>query len=95
MLNKVFYEGVVKKEYKVISKIYHVIYENSRRFKGHMHDFLDDVGILNYFKVVHRRTNTIVPVEVNWYPPDPGESLMCCDGASVDNPGDARVGVIA
>ncbi|XP_026443907.1 uncharacterized protein LOC113344070 [Papaver somniferum] len=75
-------------------RVYQIIRDNSSRMKGHMHNTQDDLRILNYFRVQHRSCKINIPVEISWTPPNPEEILICCDGASLGNPGQAGSGVI-
>ncbi|XP_026438584.1 uncharacterized protein LOC113337120 [Papaver somniferum] len=61
---------------------------------GYMYNNEGDLRIMNYFRVQHRSSRVSTPVEVSWAPPNPGEIMICCDGASFGNPGHARAGVI-
>ena len=74
-------------------RVYQVIRDNSFRMKGHMFNTQEDLRILNYFRVKHRSCKTSIPLEVRWSPPNPGEIMICCDGASRGNPGQAGCGV--
>ncbi|XP_026399124.1 uncharacterized protein LOC113294974 [Papaver somniferum] len=59
-----------------------------------MHNTAADWDILNFFRVKHRQVKHSIPVECSWSPPDVGELLLCCDGASKDIPGTAGAGVV-
>ncbi|XP_026437402.1 uncharacterized protein LOC113335592 [Papaver somniferum] len=54
---------------------------------------MEDLRILNYFKVKHRSCKVSSPIEVRWDPPFQDEIMICCDGASLGNPGPAGAGV--
>lgn len=60
-----------------------------------MHNTVEDLRILDFFRVCHRKLRVIQPIACFWSPPEPGELLLCCDGASRGNPGVAGAGVIA
>lgn len=77
------------------SRIYQLIHENSLPMTGYMHNSCEDLRILNYFKVKHRRVKQMIPIECCWRPPEPDELLLCCDGASSGNPGNAGAGNVA
>ncbi|XP_026378584.1 uncharacterized protein LOC113273024 [Papaver somniferum] len=62
--------------------------------KGYMHNTLEESRILNYFKVRHRSCKTSTPIEISWTPPNQDEIMICCDGASFGNPGQASSGVV-
>ncbi|XP_026378315.1 uncharacterized protein LOC113272731 [Papaver somniferum] len=75
-------------------RVYQVIRDNYIRMKDHMHNTLEELRILNYFKVRHRSCKTSTPIEISWSPPDQDEIMVCCDGASFGNPGQAGAGVV-
>ncbi|XP_026383352.1 uncharacterized protein LOC113278832 [Papaver somniferum] len=75
-------------------RVYQTIRDNSSRMKGNMHNTQGDLRILNYFRVQHRSCKVNIPMEISWTPPNPDEILICCDGASMGNPGQAGSGVI-
>ncbi|XP_026417344.1 uncharacterized protein LOC113312823 [Papaver somniferum] len=58
-----------------------------------MFNTLEDLRILNYFKVSHRSCKNSTPIEIYWSPPEVGEIIICCDGASLGNPGQVGAGV--
>ncbi|XP_026398829.1 uncharacterized protein LOC113294661 [Papaver somniferum] len=93
LCNKAFFEDIAVQWLGFKGRLYQVIRDNSIRMKGHMHNNLDDLRILNYFKVRHRSCKFSTPIEVSWTPPNPGEIMICCDGASLGNPGHAGYGV--
>ncbi|XP_026378216.1 uncharacterized protein LOC113272618 [Papaver somniferum] len=59
-----------------------------------MYNILDDLRILNYFRVQHRSCKIYLPKEVTWNPPNQDEIMLCCDGASFGNPDQAGAGVV-
>ncbi|XP_026433628.1 uncharacterized protein LOC113331058 [Papaver somniferum] len=75
-------------------RVYQVIRDNSIRMKGHMHNTLEELRILNYFKVQHRSCKTSTPIEISWTLRNQDEIMICCDGASFGNPGQAGSGVV-
>lgn len=94
MINKLWYEGKTTQPYKLKSKVFRAVQENSRRFKQNIRPG-EDVNILNYFNVTRRSLKTTTSVECTWIPPDLDELMICCDGAAEDNPGNAGIGVVA
>ncbi|XP_026459430.1 uncharacterized protein LOC113360098 [Papaver somniferum] len=74
-------------------RVYQVIRDNSIQMRGHMYNTQEDFRILNYFRVQHRSSKFSTPKAVSWLPPNPGEIMICCDGASRGNPGLAGAGV--
>ncbi|XP_026433406.1 uncharacterized protein LOC113330810 [Papaver somniferum] len=62
--------------------------------KGHMYNTLEELRILNYFKVWHRSCKTSTPIEISWTPLNQDEIMICCDGASFGNPGQDGSGVV-
>ncbi|XP_026377719.1 uncharacterized protein LOC113272019 [Papaver somniferum] len=66
---------------------------NSIRMKGFMFNIVDDLRILNYFKVQHRVCKNSTPVEISWSPSELGEIMICCDGASLGNQSQAGASV--
>ncbi|XP_026428897.1 uncharacterized protein LOC113324823 [Papaver somniferum] len=74
-------------------RVYQVIQDNSIRMKGHVYNNVEDLRILNYFKVQHRPCKISTPIEVSWSPPNQYEIMICCDGTSLGNPGQAGAGV--
>ncbi|XP_026452903.1 uncharacterized protein LOC113353552 [Papaver somniferum] len=74
-------------------RVYQVIHDNSIRMKGHVYNNMEELRILNYFKVHHRSCRVSTPIEVSWSPPNQDEIMICCDGASLGNPVQAGAGV--
>lgn len=93
--NKITYAGAKANWYKFRQRVFQLIHDNSRRMKGYMHNTVEDLKVLNYLRVAHRKTKVITPVECFWLPPDRDELLLCCDGASRGNPGVAGAGAVA
>ncbi|XP_026419460.1 uncharacterized protein LOC113315387 [Papaver somniferum] len=91
--NKVYFEDAVVHWLGFKGRFYHLIRDNSIRMKGHMNNTMEDLRILNYFKVKHRSCKVSSPIEVRWCPPNQDEIMICCDGASLGNPCPAGVGV--
>ncbi|XP_026454941.1 uncharacterized protein LOC113356133 [Papaver somniferum] len=71
------------------------MHEYSVRMKGFMHNTVDDLRVMNYFRVKFRRVKQYDPIQCCWFPPDQREMLLCCDRASRNNPGVAGAGVVA
>ncbi|XP_026428646.1 uncharacterized protein LOC113324546 [Papaver somniferum] len=92
--NKSYFENMDFQWLGFKGRVYQVIRDNSIRMKGHMHNTLEELCILNYFKVRHRSCKTSTPIEISWSPPDQDEIMICCDGASFGNPGQAGAGVV-
>ncbi|XP_026378452.1 uncharacterized protein LOC113272874 [Papaver somniferum] len=91
--NKVYFEDVVAHWLGFKGRVYQLIRDNSMRMKGHMNNTMEDLRILNYFKVKHRSCKVSSPIEVRWCPPNQDEIMICCDGASLGNPGPTGAGV--
>ncbi|XP_026435319.1 uncharacterized protein LOC113333013 [Papaver somniferum] len=91
--NKVFFEGAVINWMGFKGRVYQVIRDNLIRLKGYMFNTVENLCILNYFKVQHRSCKLSMPIEVSWSPPEVGEVMICCDGASLGNPVQAGAGV--
>lgn len=72
-----------------------LIQEYSVRLQGYMRNSVEELLILDYFKVRHRQVRDFQPVECSWSPPNENEFLLCCDGAARGNPGVAGAGVVA
>ncbi|XP_026410380.1 uncharacterized protein LOC113305574 [Papaver somniferum] len=92
--NKSYFEDMAVQWLGFKGRLYQVIRDNSIRMKGHMHNNLEDLRILNYFKVRHRSCKTSTPIEVSWNPLNQDEIMICCDGASFGNPGQDGSGVV-
>ncbi|XP_026399735.1 uncharacterized protein LOC113295618 [Papaver somniferum] len=65
------------------------------RLKSFMRNSAEDVIILDFFRVNHRRVKFLQPTECFWEPPEENEIQLCCDGAARGNPGVAGAGVVA
>ncbi|XP_026400460.1 uncharacterized protein LOC113296368 [Papaver somniferum] len=63
--------------------------------KGYMKSNVEDVFILDYFRVQHRRVKGQQPVECFWQPPKSDELQICCDGAAKEILGRYGAGVVA
>ncbi|XP_026383956.1 uncharacterized protein LOC113279476 [Papaver somniferum] len=71
-----------------------LIHEYSYRLKSFMYNSVEDVRILNLFRVAHRKVKHVEPITCYWKPPESNELLLCCDGAACGNPGVAGAGVV-
>ncbi|XP_026439640.1 uncharacterized protein LOC113338426 [Papaver somniferum] len=91
--NKVYFEDAVVHWLGFKGRVYQLIRDNSIRMKGHMNNTMEDLRILNYFKVKHISCKVSSPIEVRWCPSNQDEIMICCDGASLGNPGPTGVGV--
>ncbi|XP_026420067.1 uncharacterized protein LOC113316049 [Papaver somniferum] len=93
--NKFVYEN--KKDcWSFIQKsVFNQVMEYSRRIKGYMYNTVEDLRVLDFFKVSHTKVKTLEPVECRWSTPDFGELLLCSDGAARGNPGVAGAGFVA
>ncbi|XP_026433075.1 uncharacterized protein LOC113330483 [Papaver somniferum] len=87
--NKSYFDNMALQWLVFKGRVYQVIRDNSIRMKGHMYNTLEELRILNYFKVRHRSCKTSTPIEISWTPPNQDEIMICCDGASFGNPGQA------
>ncbi|XP_026417104.1 uncharacterized protein LOC113312575 [Papaver somniferum] len=94
LCNKAYYENMRVQWLELKGQVHQVIRDNSIRMKGHMYNALDDFRILNFFRVEHRSCKHSVPIEVTWKPPNPDELMICCDGASLGNPGQDGSGIV-
>ncbi|XP_026450762.1 uncharacterized protein LOC113350872 [Papaver somniferum] len=92
--NKSYFDNMAVQWLGFKGRVYQVIRDNSIRMKGHMHNTLEELRILNYFKVQHRSCKTSTPIEISWTPPNQDEIMICCDDASFENPGQAGSGVV-
>lgn len=61
--NKITYVGAKANWYKLRQRVFQLIHDNSRRMNGYMHNTVEDLKVLNYFRVAHRKTKVITPVE--------------------------------
>ncbi|XP_026443244.1 uncharacterized protein LOC113343176 [Papaver somniferum] len=94
MRNKCIFEKQ-KPSWGLFSKrVLKLIQEYSVRLKGFMRNSVEDMVLLDYFRVVHRSVRHQQPIEVLWQPPELNEILICCDGAARGNPGIAGAGVV-
>ncbi|XP_026455070.1 uncharacterized protein LOC113356215 [Papaver somniferum] len=75
--------------------VFNQIQEYSGRLKGYMYNTVDDLRILDFFKVRHRQVKLHDPVECRWVPPEVDELMLCCDGAARGNPEVVGAGVVA
>ncbi|XP_026416903.1 uncharacterized protein LOC113312360 [Papaver somniferum] len=92
--NKAYFENAPIHWLGFKGRVYQMIRDNSIRMKGHMFNNVEDLRILNYFRVQHRSCKISIPLEIRWFPPNPDEIMICCDGASMGNPGQAGAGVM-
>ncbi|XP_026443385.1 uncharacterized protein LOC113343412 [Papaver somniferum] len=76
-------------------RVFNLIHEYSARMTGYMFNKVEDLEILNFFRVKCRRVKMLEPVECFWQPHMHNLLLLCCDGASRGNPGVAGAGVVA
>ncbi|XP_026378408.1 uncharacterized protein LOC113272826 [Papaver somniferum] len=76
-------------------RVFNFIHEYSDRMKGCMLNRVEDLEILDFFRVKCRKVKILEPVECLWQPPMQNQLLLFCDGASRGNPGAAGAGVVA
>ncbi|XP_026417275.1 uncharacterized protein LOC113312753 [Papaver somniferum] len=76
------------------NKVSNQIHEYSVRLKGYMYNSQEDLQLLSFFRVRHRRVKHAVPKECFWEPPGSNELMLCSDGAAHGNPGRAGAGVV-
>ncbi|XP_026378657.1 uncharacterized protein LOC113273104 [Papaver somniferum] len=76
-------------------RVFNFIHEYSDRMKGCMLNRVEDMEILDFFRVKCRKVKMLEPVECLWQPPMQNQLLLCCDGASRGNPGVAGAGLVA
>ncbi|XP_026416189.1 uncharacterized protein LOC113311577 [Papaver somniferum] len=92
--NKAYFENAPIHWLGFKGRVYQMIRDNSIRMKGHMFNTVEDLRILNYLRVQHRSCKLSIPLEIRWFPPNPDEIMICCDGASMGNPGQSGAGVM-
>ncbi|XP_026455656.1 uncharacterized protein LOC113356663 [Papaver somniferum] len=76
-------------------RVFNLIHEYSARMTGCMFNKVEDLEILNFFRVECRRVKMLEHVECFWQPHMQNQLLLCCDGASRGNPGVAGASVEA
>ncbi|XP_026428430.1 uncharacterized protein LOC113324329 [Papaver somniferum] len=91
--NKAYFEVMAVQWLGFKGRIYQVIRDNSIRMNSHMFNNVEELRILNYFKVQHRSCKISTPIEACWSPPNHDEIMICCDGVSLGNPGQDGAGV--
>ncbi|XP_026399159.1 uncharacterized protein LOC113295012 [Papaver somniferum] len=75
-------------------RVFNRVHEYSVRLKGNMWNLVEDLKVLDFFRVLRRRVKVMEPVECFWVPPEHNEIMICCDGASRGNPGRAGAGAV-
>ncbi|XP_026458923.1 uncharacterized protein LOC113359506 [Papaver somniferum] len=75
-------------------KVFNQSHEYLRRLKGDMFNNQDDLRVLSFFRVQHRRVKVMHPKECFWIPPNHDELMLFCDGAGRGSPGRAGAGVV-
>ncbi|XP_026399656.1 uncharacterized protein LOC113295542 [Papaver somniferum] len=76
-------------------RVFNLIHEYSSRMKGFMFNPIEELQILNFFRVKCRRVKFMDPLECRWYTLVHNQILLCYDGTSRGNPGVAGAGVVA
>lgn len=59
-----------------------------------MYNNKEELRVVVYFRVQHRRVKFSVPKECICVAPEENELMLCCDGAARGNPGRAGAGVV-
>ncbi|XP_026445202.1 uncharacterized protein LOC113345739 [Papaver somniferum] len=93
--NKITFKKKVMRWNLFMQRVFKQISDYSCNLKGDMHNTVEDVCVLDFFRVRHRKIKHAEPIDCFWSPLDSNELLICCDGASQGNPGSAGAGVIA
>lgn len=78
--NKITYEKKTLNWNLFIQRVFKLVSDCSCRLKGDMHNTVEDVRVLNFFRVRHRKVKHVEPLPCFWSPPDINELLLCCDG---------------
>ncbi|XP_026399738.1 uncharacterized protein LOC113295620 [Papaver somniferum] len=72
-----------------------MIHECEARLKGYMFNFAYDLQILKTFDIKYRKVKSAREIKCFFSLPEDGTTLLCCDGASRENPGCAGYGFVA
>ncbi|XP_026383916.1 uncharacterized protein LOC113279434 [Papaver somniferum] len=75
-------------------KVFNQIHDYSCRLKGYMFNCQDDLQVLSYFRVRHRKVKINDRKECFWVPPRHNELMLCYDGVARRNLGRAGAGVV-
>ncbi|XP_026398917.1 uncharacterized protein LOC113294756 [Papaver somniferum] len=92
--NRVVYDGFQPNEEEVKSRIFHFTKECEVRMKGCMWNTIEDLQILNFFGMKCRTVKNSRIQQCFFSLPIDDKILLCCDGASRNNPGEAGYGFI-
>ncbi|XP_026396011.1 uncharacterized protein LOC113290645 [Papaver somniferum] len=76
-------------------RVLKLIQDYSVKLKRNMKFCVEEMRIMDYFRVLHRRIKLHQPVECYWVPPNEDEIILCCDGAARGNSGVEGEGVVA
>lgn len=93
--NKVVFEHKKAHWNLFFKRVLKLIQEYAVRLKSFMRNCAEDIIILGFFHVQHRKIKQLKPIECFWQPPDENEVQICCDGAARGNPGVVGDGVVA
>ncbi|OVA06629.1 hypothetical protein BVC80_1737g41 [Macleaya cordata] len=91
--NKAIFEGFRPTVNSVIRRIKVLVGDCSGRLNGYMRNTVSDLLILRSIHLNSRPAQHLQVIDCNWFPPRPGEILLCCDGASLGNPGKGGSGM--
>ncbi|XP_026442635.1 uncharacterized protein LOC113342252 [Papaver somniferum] len=61
-------------------RVFNLVHEYSVRTKNFMHNSLEDLKLLDFFRVRHKKVKHAIPKECYWEPPNQNELLLCTDG---------------
>ncbi|XP_026383544.1 uncharacterized protein LOC113279042 [Papaver somniferum] len=94
MRNDKFYNEVKPSANKIQIKIQRVVHDCNCRLKGTIWNSAHERHVLQFFQIHNRRIKRIRIIELFFQIPQEGELLICCDGASIGNPGMPAYGFV-
>ncbi|XP_026459717.1 uncharacterized protein LOC113360423 [Papaver somniferum] len=92
--NRVVYDGIHPNAEEMKKKIIQLTKECEVRMKGCMWNTVEDLLILKKFGMKCRKVKTSKIQECSFSFPTGNQILLCCDGASGNNPGEAGYGFV-
>ncbi|XP_026452010.1 uncharacterized protein LOC113352401 [Papaver somniferum] len=92
--NAIYYDAEKPVLTKIQLRIARKVHECEVRLKGVMWGTGIEKSILQFFNIQVRKMRRTIIIEIFFYLPNENELLLCCDGASRGNPGNADYGFV-
>ncbi|XP_026398926.1 uncharacterized protein LOC113294764 [Papaver somniferum] len=92
--NRIFFDNIKPNISSFKSRIMKMVFESGMRITGSKWDQIYDLNLITFFNLGPRKSKIQYIKPCYWFAPEVDFTLLCCDGASLVNPGAAGLGVV-